>query len=63
MSIASTRSRSLGLTLSVLVVVIAAGVILSISMGLRQSLGLFLRPINTELGVSASTFGTTVGTD
>lgn len=41
----------------VLVVVASAAVILSISMGIRQSLGLFLRPINQELGVSASTFG------
>jgi predicted MFS family arabinose efflux permease len=57
MSIGSTRVPSPGLTLSALTVVIAAGVILSISMGLRQSLGLFLRPINAELGVSASTFG------
>lgn len=57
MSIGSARIRSPGFTLSAFIVVIAAGVILSVSMGLRQSLGLFLRPINTELGVSASSFG------
>jgi predicted MFS family arabinose efflux permease len=41
----------------VVTVVVAAAAILSISMGLRQSFGLFLRPLNTELGISASTFG------
>jgi predicted MFS family arabinose efflux permease len=45
------------LTTSIIIVVTAAAVILSLSMGMRQSLGLFLRPLNTELGVSASAFG------
>jgi predicted MFS family arabinose efflux permease len=41
----------------VVVVVAVAGTILSLSIGLRQSLGLFLGPINLDLGVSASAFG------
>lgn len=54
----TARSRPpSALTLSVLSVIIAAAIILSISMGIRQSLGLFLRPINAELGVSATAFG------
>lgn len=40
-----------------LVVVVAASVILSLSMGMRQSIGLFLPPLSRELGVSASAFG------
>ena len=39
------------------VVVAVAATILSLSIGLRQSLGLFLGPINSDLGVSASVFG------
>jgi len=50
------QTATSGFTIPVLLVVIAAATILSISMGLRQSLGLFLRPINTELGISASAF-------
>jgi predicted MFS family arabinose efflux permease len=38
-------------------VIAIAGTMLSLSMGLRQSLGLFLGPINLDLGVSASGFG------
>lgn len=41
----------------VLFVVIAAATVLSLSMGVRQSLGLFLVPINSDLGVTASAFG------
>jgi len=44
-------------TLRTIVVVVAASAILSLSMGMRQSLGLFLPPLGSELGVSASTFG------
>jgi predicted MFS family arabinose efflux permease len=40
-----------------ILVLIVAGTIMSLSMGLRQSLGLFLPPINADLGVSASAFG------
>lgn len=41
---------------AVLVLVIA-GAIISLSMGMRQSLGLFLPPMHAGLGVSASAFG------
>lgn len=40
-----------------LVLLVASGVIISICMGLRQSLGLFMRPLTLDLGVSAATFG------
>jgi predicted MFS family arabinose efflux permease len=36
---------------------VLSGLIISICMGLRQSLGLFMRPMTLELGVSAATFG------
>ncbi|QPC92626.1 MFS transporter [Mesorhizobium sp. INR15] len=42
---------------SPLVTMIVAGAVLSLCMGLRQSLGLFLQPMRAELGVSASAFG------
>jgi MFS family permease len=35
---------------------VLAGVILALCMGLRQSLGLFLPPMNADLGISASAF-------
>ena len=40
-----------------LVLLVASGLIISICMGLRQSLGLFMRPMTLELGISAATFG------
>ncbi len=40
-----------------LILLVSAGIILSLCMGLRQSLGLFLRPMNVDIGVSASAFG------
>jgi predicted MFS family arabinose efflux permease len=40
-----------------LVLLVLSGVIISICMGLRQSLGLFMRPMTVELGISAATFG------
>jgi predicted MFS family arabinose efflux permease len=40
-----------------LLLVILSGLILSLCMGLRQSLGLFMRPMALELGISAATFG------
>lgn len=40
-----------------LVLLLASGVIISVCMGLRQSLGLFLRPMTLGLGISAATFG------
>jgi len=33
-----------------------SGVIISLAMGMRQSMGLFLGPVTTELGLSAATF-------
>lgn len=44
-------------TTHVIVLVVAAAVILSISMGLRQSLGLFQRPVSVDTGASGSMFG------
>ncbi len=40
-----------------LLLLVLSGLIISICMGLRQSLGLFMRPMTLELGVSAATFG------
>ncbi|HEU5479294.1 MAG TPA: MFS transporter, partial [Candidatus Tumulicola sp.] len=40
-----------------LVLLVASGTIISLCMGLRQSLGLFMRPMTLDLGVSAATFG------
>jgi predicted MFS family arabinose efflux permease len=42
---------------AMLVLLVLSGVIISICMGLRQSLGLFMRPMTLELGISAATFG------
>src|SRR5215470_2405970 len=42
---------------AMLVLVLLSGVIISLCVGLRQSLGLFMRPMTLELGVSAATFG------
>jgi predicted MFS family arabinose efflux permease len=38
-------------------VLVVAGTIISLSMGMRQSLGLFLPPMHAGLGISASAFG------
>ena len=40
-----------------LVLLVLSGLIISICMGLRQSLGLFMRPMTLDLGISAATFG------
>jgi predicted MFS family arabinose efflux permease len=45
---------------SMLILLIVSGLIISICMGLRQSFGLFMRPITLELGVSAAAFGFSV---
>jgi predicted MFS family arabinose efflux permease len=37
--------------------ILLSGVIISICMGLRQSLGLFMQPIGVDLGISAAAFG------
>jgi predicted MFS family arabinose efflux permease len=56
MSSATSQRPKLGSQRAAVIIAIAATV-LSLSMGLRQSLGLFLGPINLDLGVSASAFG------
>src|SRR5256886_11908656 len=45
---------------AMLVLIALSGLIISICMGLHQSLGLFLRPMTLELGISAATFGFTI---
>src|ERR1700758_2794749 len=42
---------------AMLVLLVLSGVIISICIGLRQSLGIFMRPMTLELGISAATFG------
>src|SRR5437899_7187021 len=42
---------------AMLVLLVVSGVIISICMGLRQSLGLFMRPMTLELGISSAAFG------
>src|SRR5437899_1862322 len=42
---------------AMLVLIALSGLIISICMGLRQSLGLFMRPMTLELGISATAFG------
>ncbi|MBV8912845.1 MAG: MFS transporter [Acetobacteraceae bacterium] len=37
--------------------IVVAGVIISLSMGIRQSMGLFQKPMAVDLGISASEFG------
>jgi predicted MFS family arabinose efflux permease len=51
----TTRDRAARRSLLQLLVV--SGVIISLCMGLRQSLGLFMRPITLDIGVSAAAFG------
>jgi predicted MFS family arabinose efflux permease len=41
---------------ALLVLLLVSGVIISLSMGLRQSMGLFMRPVTLELGISAAAF-------
>src|SRR6188508_669388 len=42
---------------SMLSLILLSGLIISLCMGLRQSLGLFMRPMTVDLGISAATFG------
>jgi predicted MFS family arabinose efflux permease len=42
---------------AMLLLIILSGVIISLCMGLRQSLGLFMRPMTVDLGISAAAFG------
>jgi len=48
----TTRDRR-----AMLVLLVASGAIISVCMGVRQRLGLFMRPMTYELGISAATFG------
>jgi len=41
---------------SVLILLLVSGIIISLCMGMRQSLGLFMRPVTLDLGVSVGTF-------
>src|SRR5438552_4601361 len=43
-----------------LLLILLSGLIISLCMGLRQSLGLFMRPMTLDLGISAATFGFTI---
>lgn len=45
---------------SMIILLLLSGLIISICMGLRQSLGLFMRPMTAELGISAAAFGFTI---
>src|SRR5512141_3206342 len=42
---------------AMLLLILLSSVIISVCMGLRQSLGLFMRPMTLDLGISAATFG------
>ena len=42
---------------STLTLLVLSALIISLCMGLRQSLGLFMRPMTLELGISAAAFG------
>ena len=42
---------------AMILLLVLSGAIISICMGLRQSLGLFMRPMTIDAGVSAATFG------
>src|SRR3977135_1793342 len=42
---------------AMLVLIVLSGLIISLCMGMRQSLGLFMRPMAVDLGISAATFG------
>jgi predicted MFS family arabinose efflux permease len=39
-----------------LLLLIVSGIIISLSMGMRQSLGLFMRPVTVDLGITAAAF-------
>src|SRR5438552_418831 len=48
---------TLGNRRAMLLLILLSGLIISLCMGLRQSLGLFMRPMTLDLGISAATFG------
>src|SRR3979409_364393 len=45
---------------AMLLLIVLSGLSISLCMGLRQSLGLFMRPMTLDLGISAATFGFTI---
>jgi predicted MFS family arabinose efflux permease len=55
--LAAKPARQSAFPFRVIVLIAVSATVLSLSMGLRQSLGLFLRPINADLGISATAFG------
>src|SRR5579862_8160861 len=57
MSAFAVRSGPLSSSRRLTAIVVTAAIILSLSMGLRQCMGLFLPPIRVDLGLSASQFG------
>ncbi|HJV10216.1 MAG TPA: MFS transporter, partial [Burkholderiales bacterium] len=42
---------------SMVLLIVLCGVIISLCMGLRQTLGLYMRPMTLDAGVSAAAFG------
>src|SRR3954467_7240228 len=42
---------------SIVLLIVLSGLIISLCMGLRQSLGLYMRPMGAELGITAAAFG------
>ena len=42
---------------AMLLLIVLSGLIISLCMGLRQSLGLFMRPMGEDLGITAAAFG------
>lgn len=52
-----SKSITRSWTPAVLISLVAAGLILSLSMGLRQSLGLFMEPMVRTTGITVATFG------
>lgn len=48
--------RAMRSTRSLFLLVLLSGIIISLAMGLRHSLGLFMRPITVDVGISVATF-------
>ena len=42
---------------TLMLLLVLCGTIISICMGMRQSLGLFMRPMTLDVGISAASFG------
>ena len=54
-------SQTRWITPAMWIVLLSAGAILSLTMGIRQSLGLFLTPISADLGLGRETFALGIG--